>query len=49
MIIIIINGSPNLSQKTRPYDNQQKKEDGTWRWKLYQSGLVLLVLSPKDY
>ena len=27
----------------------KKKNYGTWRWQLYQSWLVLLVLSPKDY
>ena len=26
IIIIIINGSPNLGQKTRPYNNQQKQK-----------------------
>ena len=26
-----------------------KKKDGTWKWQLYQSGLVLLVQSPKNY
>ena len=79
-----INGSPNVGQKTRPYNNQQKRELAklwtlmsqltteknwkkverkintwtflgnwnnyeTWKWQLYQSWLVLLVHSPKDY
>ena len=78
------NGSPNLYQKTRPNNKQQKKRTckivnfaelddhriklkesekkdkyldlarelkkyWTWRWQLYQSWLVLLVQSLRDY